>query len=200
MPRSPAQSAAMPTSELASARHLHNTQFHIDLEWNEQWDSVGTLTILEDSAYFNSHSLSASALLRFVEDSAALRAADDFFLRANLKIGLGVHLHVASGTDTMLDGDKRNAILALEKSGIAVEKVFVDSFGGRLPFGLELGFSDIEILLSSYERGHVRLDFLFLHIMCFLSGLKCGFKALGFFHQDKLAIFDLNDGFFRVVG
>ena len=57
MPRSPAQSAAMPTSELASARHLHNTQFHIDLEWNEQWDSVGTLTILEDSAYFNSHRL-----------------------------------------------------------------------------------------------------------------------------------------------
>ena len=74
-------------------------------------------------------SLPAGGLLRLVEYAPTLRASDDFLLRSHFQDRLVGDFHVATGADFMLDGDKGQAVLAFEKTVVAVEEVLLDSLG-----------------------------------------------------------------------
>ena len=74
-------------------------------------------------------SLSAGGLLRFVENPPTLWAADDFLFSPDFQDGLVGNLHVAASADAVLDGDKRNAVLALEEAVVAVEQILIEALG-----------------------------------------------------------------------
>jgi len=141
----------------------------------------------------------AKRSLRFVENPATLRTANNLLLCADFQMGLHVHLHVAAGADAMFDGDEGDAVLALEEPCVTVEQIFLDAGGGGDAFGFEFLLPGIQIFATSDKGSHVGLDLFLLGIMGLLGGLESGLEAFRLFHQHKLSIFDLNDGFLGIL-
>ena len=69
--------------------------------------------------------------LPFVQNSAAIFAAYDFFSRFDLRRGGRRHFHVATGTNAVLDGNDSRIALAFEETFEAGKQILID-FSGQL--------------------------------------------------------------------
>jgi len=77
------------------------------------------------------------------QDPAALLATDDFLSRFHARRGRSRYFHVATGTNTVLDGDDRSVAFTVKQALELIEQIRVDLGSKRFPFGFEL------LLLSS---------------------------------------------------
>ena len=94
-------------------------------------------------------------LLWLEENPPALRASNDLFLGTHFQGGLHVDLHVATGTDAMLDRDERNPVLALEEPVVTIEEVFFDSVRESWSACFEFFLPCIQIFPTDDEGSHV---------------------------------------------
>ena len=106
-------------------------------------------------------------------------------------------LHVAASADLMLNGDKRDAVLALEEAVVPVEEILVEALGEPGALGLEFCLTGLKILFAGREGGHMGLDLLLLSGVGFLSSKKSRFEAFCLFHQNKFPVLECDDRLLR---
>src|SRR4026207_1961502 len=70
---------------------------------------------------------SGPSLALFVENTAAIFATDNLFPSSGTRRRCTRHLHVATGADSMLDGDYSGVAFALKKTLEQTKQILIDS-------------------------------------------------------------------------